>query len=62
MILTWWSFQAAVTAAAAVEHALSDGFRLVGWHCDDDNIGSWRTAKRAGFTHVVDYDMMQGSK
>jgi RimJ/RimL family protein N-acetyltransferase len=41
---------AAVTAAATVEHALNTGFTVVGWHCDDNNIGSYRTAEKVGFT------------
>jgi len=46
---------AACTAAAAVEHALQSGFVSVGWHCDEENEGSWRTAERAGFVHDRDY-------
>lgn len=40
---------ATVTAAAAVEHALAHGYRVVGWHCNDDNLGSIGTAERVGF-------------
>jgi GNAT superfamily N-acetyltransferase len=40
---------ATVTAAAAVEHALSEGFSSVGWHCPDDNLGSIGTAENVGF-------------
>jgi RimJ/RimL family protein N-acetyltransferase len=46
---------AAATAAAAAEHALGSGYGSVGWHCDDDNVGSWRTAERVGFTHDLSY-------
>jgi GNAT superfamily N-acetyltransferase len=46
---------AAATAAAATEDALRRGFRVVGWHCDDANVGSWRTAERVGFTRGTDY-------
>jgi RimJ/RimL family protein N-acetyltransferase len=46
---------AAATAAAAAEHALGSGYRAVGWHCDDDNVGSWRTAERVGFAHDASY-------
>lgn len=46
---------ATVTAAAAVEYALSRGFSLVGWHCPDDNLGSIRTAERVGFERARDY-------
>lgn len=41
---------AAITAAAAVEHALANGFIEVGWHCSEDNPGSYHTAERVGFT------------
>lgn len=40
---------AAITAAAAVEHALTQGFAEVGWHCSEDNPGSFHTAERVGF-------------
>lgn len=46
---------AAATAAAAVEHALSHGFELVGWHCAQDNLGSIGTAERVGFQRERDY-------
>lgn len=46
---------AAATAAAAVEHALSQGFSMVGWHCPEDNLGSIRTAERVGFQRERDY-------
>jgi RimJ/RimL family protein N-acetyltransferase len=46
---------AAVTAAAAVEHALSRGFAMVGWHCPEDNLGSIRTAQKVGFRRERDY-------
>jgi RimJ/RimL family protein N-acetyltransferase len=40
---------AAITAAAAVETAFSSGFSMVGWQCNEDNAGSFRTAERVGF-------------
>lgn len=46
---------AAATAAAAVEHALSQGYSMVGWHCPEDNLGSIGTAKRVGFQRERDY-------
>lgn len=48
---------AAITTAAAVDHALSHGCREVGWHCSDDNIGSWKTAEKVGFRKSRDYVM-----
>ena len=42
---------AAIAAAAAVEYALSNGFNRVGWHCVDDNVGSYKTAEKVGFLH-----------
>jgi RimJ/RimL family protein N-acetyltransferase len=46
---------AAVAAAATVEHCLSHGFTAVGWHCDQDNVGSWRTAEKVGFQRTREY-------
>jgi RimJ/RimL family protein N-acetyltransferase len=46
---------ATVTAAAAVDYALSHGWDRVGWHCDANNPGSIRTAITAGFRHERDY-------
>ena len=46
---------ATVTAAAAVEHALSHSFTVVGWHCPNDNLGSIGTAERVGFRRERDY-------
>ena len=40
---------AALTAAAAVDYALSNGFRYVGWHCDEYNLPSIKTAEKVGF-------------
>jgi len=41
---------AAITAAAAVDHALARGLPRVGWQCSEDNPGSWGTAEKVGFT------------
>ena len=46
---------ATLTAAAAVDHALSQGLESVGWHCVRPNVGSSATARRIGFTKVLDY-------
>ena len=46
---------ATITAAAAVDYALNNGFVEVGWHCNEDNIGSWKTAEKVGFRHERDY-------
>ncbi|MDH5447744.1 MAG: GNAT family N-acetyltransferase [Candidatus Bathyarchaeota archaeon] len=40
---------ATLTAAAAVDHSLSSGFRQVGWHCDEYNLGSIGVAEKVGF-------------
>ena len=48
---------AAATTAAMLEYALERGFEHIGWHLWDDNVGSEKTALKAGFTkerrHVV---------
>jgi RimJ/RimL family protein N-acetyltransferase len=40
---------ATLTAAATVDYSLSSGFRYVGWHCDEYNLGSIRVAEKVGF-------------
>ena len=40
---------AALTAAATVDYALSNGFRYVGWHCDKYNLPSIKTAEKVEF-------------
>jgi RimJ/RimL family protein N-acetyltransferase len=40
---------ATLTAAAAVDYALSNGFSQVGWHCDEYNQGSIGVAEKVGF-------------
>jgi len=47
-------------AAAAVAIAFDRGLTQVGWHCNDDNPGSYRTAESVGFTlqrryHIFGY-------
>ena len=46
---------AAITAAAAVDYALNNGFAEVGWHSEESNIGSWKTAEKVGFIKERDY-------
>jgi RimJ/RimL family protein N-acetyltransferase len=46
---------AAVVVAATVEHCLGHGFSAVGWHCNADNVGSWRTAEKVGFERNREY-------
>jgi RimJ/RimL family protein N-acetyltransferase len=46
---------AALTTAAAVDHALTHGFQSVGWHCHAENTGSRRTALKVGFAWERDY-------
>jgi RimJ/RimL family protein N-acetyltransferase len=40
---------ATLTAAAAVDYSLSNGFSQVGWHCDEYNLGSIGVAEKVGF-------------
>jgi RimJ/RimL family protein N-acetyltransferase len=48
---------AAITAAAAVDHALANGLSMVGWQCPEDNLGSIGTAEKVGFQKERDYTM-----
>ncbi len=48
---------ATITAAAAVDYALSHGFSVVGWQCPEDNLGSIGTAEKVGFERERDYAM-----
>jgi GNAT superfamily N-acetyltransferase len=41
--------------AATVEKCLEQGYKAVGWHCNADNIGSWKTAERVGFKRNCEY-------
>jgi len=40
---------ATLTAAATVDYCFSHGFRSVGWHCSEDNLGSRGVAEKVGF-------------
>lgn len=46
---------AALTTAAAVDHALTHGYESVGWHCHTENTGSQRTALKVGFVLEREY-------
>ena len=46
---------ATLTVAATIDYCLSHGFTSIGWHCNDDNIGSWKTAEKVGFEKTRDY-------
>ncbi len=48
---------AALTAAATVEYALSNGFSTVGWQCSENNLGSTGTAEKVGFERERDYTL-----
>jgi RimJ/RimL family protein N-acetyltransferase len=48
---------AAITAAAAVDYAQSHGLPTVGWHCNEDNLGSIKTAEKVGFELERGYTM-----
>jgi RimJ/RimL family protein N-acetyltransferase len=47
---------AAFTASGAIRHAFSIGMKSVGWHCHEENVGSWRTAEKAGFVLERKYE------
>jgi len=38
-----------ISAASAIEFALERGYEHLGWHCWSDNIGSAKTAQKAGY-------------
>ena len=46
---------ASIAAAATVEQCLSQGFSAVGWHCNAENVGSWKTAEKVGFERHREY-------
>lgn len=46
---------ASIVVAATVEHCLKNGYNAVGWHCNTDNIASWKTADKVGFERNRDY-------
>ncbi len=47
---------ATIVTAATVEACLRRGFRAVGWHCNAENTGSWKTAEKVGFLRQRTYD------
>jgi len=46
---------ASIAAAATVEYCLNHGFKAVGWHCNAENVGSWKTAEKVGFKRNREY-------
>ncbi len=48
----------AIAAAAMVEDALERGYSAVSWQCNQDNVGSWKTAEKAGFARAASYDFI----
>lgn len=46
---------ASIAAAATVEQCLNQGFSAVGWHCNAENVGSWKTAEKVGFERNLEY-------
>jgi RimJ/RimL family protein N-acetyltransferase len=46
---------AAVAVAATAEYCLGHGFSAVGWHCNAQNTGSWKTAEKVGFERGREY-------
>lgn len=46
---------AAIATAATVEACFERGYRVVGWHCNTDNVASWKTAEKVGFERHCTY-------
>jgi RimJ/RimL family protein N-acetyltransferase len=46
---------AAVSVAATADYCLDHGFSAVGWHCNELNVGSWKTAEKVGFDRDREY-------
>lgn len=44
-----------VAVAATVEYCLQHGFAAVGWHCNAENIASWKLAEKVGFERNREY-------
>jgi GNAT superfamily N-acetyltransferase len=44
-----------LAVAATVEYCLAYGIKAVGWHCNVENVGSWKTAERVGFERKHEY-------
>lgn len=45
---------ATLCVAATVEYGQGRGYHI-GWHCNQDNVGSWRTAEKVGFVRKKSY-------
>jgi hypothetical protein len=43
------------TAKATIGYGVTRGYRIVGWHCWTDNVGSNELARALGFSHVCEY-------
>ena len=46
---------AASVVAATVEGCFTHGYKNIGWHCNVDNIPSWKTAEKVGFVRNREY-------
>jgi len=46
---------ATIATAATVEYCFQKGYRKVGWHCNQLNVGSWKTAEKVGFKRQGEY-------
>jgi RimJ/RimL family protein N-acetyltransferase len=46
---------AAITVAATVADRFARGVKAVGWHCNQNNAGSWKTAEKVGFIRECAY-------
>jgi RimJ/RimL family protein N-acetyltransferase len=46
---------ASIVTAVTVEHCLAHGLKTVGWHCNAQNVGSWKTAEKVGFKRNREY-------
>jgi GNAT superfamily N-acetyltransferase len=44
-----------IAVAATVEACLENGYSAVGWHCNADNIPSWKMAEKVGFQFNREY-------
>ena len=44
-----------LAVAATVEYCLKHDLKAIGWHCNAENVGSWKTAERVGFKRNRDY-------
>jgi RimJ/RimL family protein N-acetyltransferase len=48
---------ATTTTAAAVDYGLANSLSTISWTCDEENVGSIRTAEKLGFERENDYTM-----